>query len=88
MDYTFNEFDEMVTEAMEDLKKSLTSLAVLKARENVHLVRETGRETVAEFVQQWMRGNFADGTNYQVKVYFPGEKEPETLASENTSLLP
>jgi len=65
--------------ALEHLRKSLSSLAYLKAAENLKLVRSTGREPVAEFVQSWLLRSFADGTNYEVKVYFPGDALPEEL---------
>ena len=59
--------------ALEHLRKSLTSLAYVKAGENLKLVRTTGREPVAEFVEKWLLRSYVDGSNYQVKVYFPGE---------------
>jgi hypothetical protein len=65
--------------ARESLKKSITSLAYMKGLENLRLVRAGGREPVEEFVKQWLLHSFADGTNYQVKVYFPGEKNAEGL---------
>lgn len=63
-------------QARENLKKSLTSLAHLRAREHVQLVRETGRRQVTEFVETWLAKNFSDGAKHPVKVFFPGEVSP------------
>jgi hypothetical protein len=70
-------------EAQENLKRSITSLATLKARENVPLVLENGRRQTAEFVETWLARSFADGKRCQVKVYFPGEKTPPGVQSPN-----
>jgi hypothetical protein len=67
------------SEAMANLKSALSSLAVLRAKDNVPLVRETGRRETAEFVEKWLSRSFADGKNYPVRVFFPGEKSPERL---------
>jgi hypothetical protein len=70
-------------EAQENLKKSITSLAALKAKENIGLVREAGRRQTAEFVEQWLMRSFTDGERYAVKVFFADEKaslEPEKTA--------
>jgi hypothetical protein len=61
---------------MENLQRSITALAFLKAEENVRLVRTTGRESVEEFVEEWLMRSFSDGSNYQVRVVFPGESPP------------
>src|SRR6266545_1047478 len=55
------------TEATENLKKSITSLSVLRARENIPLIRETGRRQTAEFVERWLMKSFIDGRQYPVK---------------------
>jgi hypothetical protein len=60
-------------EAQESLKKSVTFLAQLRARENISLVRESGRNQVADFVQKWLMKSFGDGQEYAVKVYFADE---------------
>ena len=62
------------TEAQENLRKSIQSLAILRAKENISLVRETGRRQVTEFVENWLMKSFPDGKQYPVKVFFPGEK--------------
>lgn len=65
--------------ARDNLQKSISSLSYLKARENLGLVRDTGREPVADFVRQWLMHSFTDGSNYLVKVYFPGDQQPQGL---------
>jgi hypothetical protein len=65
-------------EAQENLKRSLTSMVILRARENVGLVRENGRRQTAEFVKRWMTQSFTDGKRYPVEVYFPDEPPPGT----------
>ena len=69
-------------EATENLKRSITSLVTLRAKDNVGLVRETGRKEISEFVETWLARSFTDGSNYHVKVYFPGEKPPESVIIE------
>jgi hypothetical protein len=66
-------------EALENLKLSVTSLATLKAKENIPLVRENGRRQTTEFVERWLMKSFTDGKKYSVKVYFPDEKPPEDI---------
>ena len=66
-------------EAQENLKKSISSLAVIRAKENIPLVRENARRQTAEFVERWLLKSFTDGKNYPVKVYFPDETSPDTL---------
>ncbi len=66
-------------EALENLRQSMTQLAQTKARENIGLVRETGRRQTAEFVEKWLSRQFTDGRNYPVKVYFDGEPLPPPL---------
>lgn len=61
-------------EALDNLKRSVTSLVTLRAKDNIPLVRETGRREISEFVESWLARSFTDGKNYHVKVYFPGEK--------------
>jgi hypothetical protein len=64
-------------EALANLKRSITSLVTLRAKDNIPLVRETGRKEISEFVENWLARSFTDGKKYNVKVYFPGEKGPE-----------
>jgi hypothetical protein len=60
-------------EARENLKSAITSLVVLRAQENIPLIRETGRKQTTDFVEHWLARTFSDGKSYPVKVYFPGE---------------
>jgi len=57
----------------ERLRESLTATLRKRARENGKLVREIGRQKVAEFVEQWLGEKFGDGRDYRVKVIFPDE---------------
>ena len=66
-------------EAQENLKQSITSLVILKGRENISLVRETGRKQTAEFVETWLARSFTDGKRYPVKVYFPDVKPAQGI---------
>jgi hypothetical protein len=63
--------------ALDNLKLSITQLSKIRARENINLVRETGRRQTEEFVAKWLMKSFSDAKQYPVKVYFPGEKLPD-----------
>src|SRR2546426_615800 len=41
-------------EAQDNLKKSITGLVVLRAKDNIQLVRESGRKQTADFVEKWL----------------------------------
>jgi hypothetical protein len=64
------------------LRESLSPTLRKRARENTDLVREIGRQKVAEFVEQWLIGKFGDGRDYRVKVIFPDE-QPLTPAEKS-----
>lgn len=66
-------------EAVSNLRNTITSLAILRAKENIPLVRETGRKETADFVERWLAGTFTDGKAYPVKVFFPGEGPEDQL---------
>jgi len=66
-------------QAKENLKKSVMSMVHRRAKENVALVRETGRKEVADFVEKWLVKSFADGSKYPVKVFFADETLPADL---------
>ena len=66
-------------EAQGNLKRSVTSLVTIRARENVPLIRENARKQTAEFVENWLMKSFTDGRQYPVKVYFADEKLPDAL---------
>jgi hypothetical protein len=74
------------TEALENLKSSITALVTLRAKENVPLVRETGRRETEHFVETWLARSFADGKQYPVKVYFPGESPPGRITVPTNGL--
>ncbi|HWH71984.1 MAG TPA: hypothetical protein VNT26_21660 [Candidatus Sulfotelmatobacter sp.] len=65
------------TEAMENLKSSITYLSYKKAKANIELVRETGRKQTETFVENWLAKTFADGKKYPVKVQFRSEVSPK-----------
>jgi hypothetical protein len=73
-------------QAQENLKKSITLLAHQKARQNIALVRESGRKQTAEFVEKWLTKSFADGNKYPVKVYFQDEKTPSDIEGAQKAL--
>ena len=65
--------------AQERLQSSITSLVILRAKDNIPLVKETGRRQTEEFVQTWLAKAFSDGKQYPIKVYFPGEMPPKSI---------
>lgn len=74
------------TEAMDNLKSSITWLSYKKAQANIGLVRETGRTQTETFVQNWLAKAFTDGKNYPVKVRFRSETQktnPQNLPVES-----
>jgi hypothetical protein len=76
------------SQAEENLKKSISFLARLRARENIPLVRETGRKQTSEFVEKWLAKSFSDGNNYPIKVFFSNEKLPDELKAANLTPRP
>jgi hypothetical protein len=73
-------------EALDNLKQSVTSLATLKAKDNIPLVRENGRRQTTEFVERWLMKSFTDGKQYSVKVYFSDEKPPGDIRPNEAPL--
>jgi hypothetical protein len=69
-------------QALDQLKSSITWMANQKARENISLVRETGRKQTEAFVENWLARSFADGKKYPVRVLF--RNEPRTNAPAPT----
>lgn len=63
-------------QAKDNLKKSIMPLVQRRARENLALVRETGRKEVGEFVEKWLAKSFDEGNKYPVKVFFADETLP------------
>lgn len=60
-------------QASDALKASLTQLCRERARQNVPLIRETGRRQTEDFVRRWLVTRFSDGRDYRVLVFFPDE---------------
>jgi hypothetical protein len=71
------------TDAMDNLKSSITWMSYKKAEANIPLVRETGRHQTEIFVQNWLSKAFTDGKNYPVKVRF--RHEAKVLGTEGTN---
>jgi hypothetical protein len=69
-------------DVLENLKRSISSLVVLRAQDNLPLVRETGRKQVAEFVQTWLMRSFADGKEFGVKAHFEGDPPADSRKRE------
>jgi len=64
------------------LRESLTGAARLRARDNVALVRDTGRARTADFVRTWVAGRFDDAKSVRVEVVFPGEQPAQLTLPE------
>ncbi|MBI4658368.1 MAG: hypothetical protein HY735_05910 [Verrucomicrobia bacterium] len=75
-------------QAKENLKKSIMPMVQRRAKENVGLVRETGRKEVADFVEKWLARSFVDGNKFPVKVYFADEELPANLTAVPTVKKP
>jgi len=63
--------DEQI--ALDHLRAELTPLAARRARQQLPLVRETGRRSVESFVETWLVHGFADGGDYRARVRFADE---------------
>ena len=60
--------------AKDKLKQSLTGALQERAAQNTRLVREVGRQRLADFVEKWLAEKFSDGGQFHVKVVFPDER--------------
>lgn len=58
---------------LEQLRRGLSDLAKLRARQHVALVRETGRRRTEQFVETWLARAFSDGARHRAKVTFRDE---------------
>ncbi len=58
----------------ERLKDTLSGALRKRAEKNAGLVREVGRQRLAEFVEKWLAEKFSDGRDLRVKVVFPDER--------------
>jgi len=63
--------DEVAATA--NLKRTLTELTRLRARDHVALIRELGRRETEKFVGTWLAQAFGDGGDYRVEVVFADE---------------
>jgi hypothetical protein len=59
--------------ALERLKGGITAMARRRARENIPLVREIGRQRTEEFVRTWLAERFVGGEDVRVQVIFRDE---------------
>ncbi|MGH6690961.1 MAG: hypothetical protein ACREF4_09820 [Gammaproteobacteria bacterium] len=59
--------------ATANLKRTLTELTRLRARDHVPLVRELGRRETEKFVATWLAQAFEDGGDYRIEVVFADE---------------
>jgi hypothetical protein len=67
----------------ERLRSELSGLVMMRARQHVPLVRETGRRKVEAFVESWLVQRFTDGGGYRARVRFaddPVEQAPSPPA--------
>ena len=60
--------------AKERLRQSLTESLKSRSMQNAELVREVGRQRLADFVEKWLSDKFSDGGRFHVKVIFPDER--------------
>lgn len=63
--------DEQI--ALDRLRAELSSLTLRRARDQIPLVRATGRKSVEAFVETWLVQRFSDGDGYRARVRFAGE---------------
>ena len=56
------------------LKDTLSTALRERATKNAGLVREVGRQRLAEFVEKWLAEKFSDARDLRVKVVFPDER--------------
>lgn len=68
---------------LEDLRRSLTRLSVLRSRELLPLVRDTGRQKVEEFVRTWLVHSFTDTADLRIEVSFADEEPPLKVVPED-----
>jgi hypothetical protein len=76
------------SDAMENLRSSMTWMTYKKAQANVELVRETGRKQTETFVENWLAKSFADGKKYPVKVRFKSEEKTSEPAPSSSQESP
>lgn len=60
-------------QALENLRRGLSSLAKQRAVDNVALVRELGRKKTAEFIRNWLLANYDDAGAFRIDIVFADE---------------
>jgi hypothetical protein len=63
-------------EVIQKLQNGLMHMSRGRARDNIALIRELGRQKTEEFVQNWLAHTFDDGEVYRVEVRFADEPRP------------
>jgi len=59
--------------ALENLRRGLSELSKMRAKENVALVRELGRKKTQEFIRNWLLASYDDAKSYRIEVVFADE---------------
>ena len=59
----------------DDLRHSLTQMATGIARENLPSVRNTARDSIRHFVENWLADRYSDGKDKHVEVVFADEED-------------
>ena len=62
-------------QALDNLRRGLSELSKMRAKENVALVRELGRKKTAEFIRNWLLASYDDAASYRIEVTFADETE-------------
>ena len=70
--------------ALQALKTALTEMSIRRAERLRPEVRETGRATTEQFVENWLVHSFADGGDFRVRVRFADEPVPTATESLGT----
>jgi hypothetical protein len=80
----FRDEDEVIRK----LRDALMQMSRLRARDNVVLIRELGRQKTEEFVQNWLAHAFGNGDVYRVEVRFPDESRPPSERKSTPEVEP
>lgn len=59
--------------ALENLRRGLSDLAKMRAKENIPLVRELGRRKTQEFIRNWLLSSYDNAESYRIEVVFADE---------------
>lgn len=68
--------------ALENLRRGLSDLSKMRAKENIPLVRELGRKKTEEFIRNWLLASYDDAKNYRIDVVFADESPPGSMRKE------